>query len=121
MGAVLDNQAVLCGDDDRPFECLSCQNGCICLRWHRTVLLPLSTTDVGCALECLEEVLQRPSCSFWLGAESFFASHGRDGHYYLLCKDRVVLRLSADDARGLCRALASVLAGSEPPQAIAMG
>jgi hypothetical protein len=57
-------------------------------------------------LECLADVLREPSRRFTLGAGSFSACHAEDGHFYLLCKDHVVLRLSTDEARNLQSELA---------------
>jgi hypothetical protein len=88
-------------------RCFSCPCGCVCLRWRRALLLHLDRTELSCAMDCLKNVLERPSCSFCLGDASFCASLAGDGYYYLLCKDSVVLRLSESEARGLHAELAA--------------
>lgn len=94
-------------DEARPFQCFFCPSGCVCLRWRRTLLLHFTRSDLARALDCLEDILKHPPCAFSLGEGAFFACHAADGQYYLLCQDRVVLRLSAEDARGLAGELAS--------------
>ena len=97
-------------DEARPFQCFFCPSGCVCLRWRRTLLLHFTRSDLARALDCLEDVLKHPSCGFSLGEGAFCACHAADGQYYLSCQDRVVLRLSAEDARGLLGELASAQA-----------
>jgi hypothetical protein len=99
-----------CADDVRPFQCFFCPNGCVCLRWHRTLLLHFSRDDVSRALECLEDLLKQPTGAFVLGGGPFCACRAADGFCYLVCQDRVVLRLSAENARDLYSELASVRA-----------
>jgi hypothetical protein len=94
-------------DEGKPFQCFFCPSGCVCLRWRRTLLLHFTRSELTHALDCLKDVLKRPSCAFSLGEGAFCACHAADGQYYVLCQDRVVLRLSADDARGLLGELAS--------------
>jgi hypothetical protein len=94
-------------DQVRPFECFFCPSGCVCLRWRRTLLLHFTRSDLARARDCLEDILKQQSCGFSLGDGAFCACHAADGQYYLSCQDRVVLRLSADDARGLLGELAS--------------
>lgn len=93
-------------DEARPFQCFFCPNGCVCLRWRSTFLLHFTRSDLARALDCLKDILNRPPCGFTLGEGAFCACHAADGQYYLCCQDRVVLRLSADDARGLLGELA---------------
>jgi hypothetical protein len=64
-------------------------------------LLHLNRADVGCALDCLREVLERPVCGLSLGDGPFCASYAKDGYYYLLCRENIVLRLSEEEARKL--------------------
>jgi hypothetical protein len=103
-----------CGDDGRPFQCFLCPNGCVSLRWRRTLLLHFGSEDVPRVLECLEDLLKQPSATFYLGAGPFCACRADDGFCYLVCQDRVVLRLSDEDAHSLHSTLASFGAGLEP-------
>ncbi len=110
MGSQRDH----CGDDVRPFQCFLCPNGGVCLRWYRTLLLHFSREDVSRVLECLQDIVKEPSASFCLGAGPFCACRAADGFCYLVCQDRVVLRLSTEDAHSLHATLASLGAGLEP-------
>jgi hypothetical protein len=86
-----------CFDEARPFQCF---------QWLR--LPPLAAHAASAlhserltpAVECLEDILKHPPCAFSLGEGAFCACRASDGQYYLLCQDRVVLRLSGDAARG---------------------
>ena len=102
------------GDNARRFECFSCPNGCICLRWCRTLLLHFGQEDLPRILECLEDILKQPSASFCLGAGCYCACRTADGFCYLVCHDRVVLRLSEEDAHSLHATLASFGTRSKP-------
>lgn len=102
------------GDNARPFQCFPCSNGCVCLRWHRTLLLHFGREDVPRVLECLKDLLRQPSASFYLGDGPFCACRAEDGFCYLVCQDRVVLRLSDEDAHSLHSTLASFGAELEP-------
>lgn len=115
------SERLQCADDVRPFQCFFCPNGCVCLRWHRTLLLHFSRDDVSRALECLEDILKEPTGAFVLGGGPFCACRAADGFCYLLCQDRVVLRLSADDAQSLHATLASVGTGLEHTEARSNG
>lgn len=106
-----------CTDGVTPFECFVCPRGCVCLRWHRTLLLHFGRGDVPQALECLEDVLRQPSGSPCLGAGPFCACRAADGFCYLVCQNRVVLRLSTEDAHSLHTTLASFGEGLEPSAA----
>lgn len=91
-------------------QCSVCPFGHVCLRWGRSVSLHLDRAELACALECLTEVLDGPDGSgsgFSLGPGSFCASHATDGFYYLVCRERVTLRLSENEARGLRNVLTS--------------
>jgi hypothetical protein len=82
------------------------------------VSLHLDRAELACALECLTEVLDGTSRGFSLGPGSFCASHATDGFYYLVCWERVTLRLSENEARGLRNVLTSartVLDQSQKP------
>jgi len=103
----MNGKHIPCSDEARTFQCFFCPSGCVCLRWQRTLLLHFTRNDLARALDCLEDILKHPSCGFCLGVGAFCACHAADGQCYLSCQDRVVLRLSADDARGLLRELAS--------------
>lgn len=102
------------GRDVRPFQCRVCPNGRICLRWRRTVLLHFNREDVPQILECLEDILKQPSASFCLGPSSVCACRAADGFCYLVCQDRVVLRLSDADAQSLQSTLAPFSRALEP-------
>ncbi len=88
-------------------QCSVCPFGHVCLRWGRSVSLHLDRTELTCALECLTEVLDGTGRAFSLGPGSFCASHATDGFYYLACRERVTLRLSENEARGLRSVLSS--------------
>ena len=103
-----------CRDGPEPFHCFLRPDGCVCLRWHRTLLLHFAQEDVSRILECLDDVLDQPSASFCLGAGKFCACRAADDFCYLVCQGRVVLRLSNEDAVGLQSTLASFRAGLEP-------
>jgi hypothetical protein len=90
-----------------PMQCSVCPFGHVCLRWGRSVSLHLDRTELTCALECLTEVLDGTGRGFSLGPGSFCASHATDGFYYLVCRERVTLRLSENEARGLRSVLTS--------------
>lgn len=98
----------LVSPDANPIRCFACPCGCVCLRWHGTLLLHFDGTQLACALNCLEDILREPSRSFSLGEEAFCACRAADGHYYLACQERVVLRLTEEDARCLRAELISV-------------
>lgn len=57
--------------------------------------------ELAHALECLDDILQQPSSGLSIGESPFCACYAKDGYYYLLCRDQVVLRLSEDEARCL--------------------
>jgi hypothetical protein len=102
-------------------QCSVCPFGHVCLRWGRSVSLHLDRIELACALECLAEVLDGSSSGFSPGTGPFCASHAADGFYYLACRERVTLRLSENEARGLRHVLTSarnVLEQSQttPPQ-----
>lgn len=107
MLPVTPNIASQASPDAKAIRCFACPCGCVCLRWHGTLLLHFDDAQLTCALNCLEDILQEPSRSFSLGEEAFCACRAADGHYYLACQERVVLRLSEDDARCLRTELAS--------------
>jgi hypothetical protein len=88
-------------------QCSVCPFGHVCLRWGRSVSLHLDRAELSCALECLTEVLDGTGRGFSLGPGSFCASHATDGFYYLVCRERVTLRLSENEARGLQNVLTS--------------
>jgi len=88
-------------------QCSVCPFGHVCLRWGRSVSLHLDRAELDCALECLTEVLDGSGSGFSLGPGSFCASHATDGFYYLVCRERVTLRLSENEARGLRSVLTS--------------
>jgi hypothetical protein len=88
-------------------QCSVCPFGHVCLRWGRSVSLHLDRTELACALECLAEVLDGSSSGFSPGTGPFCASHAADGFYYLACRERVTLRLSENEARGLRHVLTS--------------
>lgn len=90
-------------------QCSVCPFGHVCLRWGHSVSLHLDRTELACALECLAEVLDDDGSGsgFSLGPGSFCASHATDGFYYLVCRERVTLRLSENEARGLRNVLTS--------------
>jgi|GEM_PF-4886179 hypothetical protein len=88
-------------------QCSVCPFGHVCLRWGRSVSLHLDRAELSCALECLKEVLEKPRCGFSLGPGSFCASHAADGFYYLVCRERVTLRLSEMEARNMHTVLSS--------------
>jgi len=88
-------------------RCFGCPCGCVCLRWHGTLLLHFEARQLAGALNCLEAILRQSASAFALGEESFCACRAADGHYYLACQERVVLRLSEDDARQLHAELAA--------------
>ena len=88
-------------------QCSVCPFGHVCLRWGRSVSLHLDRAELACALECLAEVLDGSSCGFSPGTGPFCASHAADGFYYLACRERVTLRLSENEARGLRHVLTS--------------
>ncbi|HZU33880.1 MAG TPA: hypothetical protein VFB79_22385 [Candidatus Angelobacter sp.] len=88
-------------------QCSLCPFGRICLRWGRAISLHLDRAEIACALECLTEVLDCSGCAFALGQGPFCASHTADGYYYLVCRERVTLRLSEDEARSLQNILSS--------------
>jgi hypothetical protein len=99
-------------------QCSVCPFGHVCLRWGRSVSLHLDRAELTCALECLTEVLDGTGRGFSLGPGSFCASHATDGFYYLVCRERVTLRLSENEARGLRNVLTSartVLDQSQTP------
>lgn len=110
----MDGERDRCGDGGRPFQCFLCPNGCVCLRWHQTVLLHFGREDVSRALECLEDILRQPTTSFCLGAGPFCACRAADGFCYLVCQDRVILRLSTEDAHCLHDTLASFGGNAAP-------
>jgi hypothetical protein len=93
--------------DNCTIRCSFCQCGCVSLRWRQALLLHLDRADVGCALDCLRDVLQRPACGLALGDGPFCASYAKDGYYYLLCRENIVLRLSEEEARKLQSELSS--------------
>lgn len=102
-------------DDVGQFQCFLCPNGHVCLRWHQTLLLHFDHDDVARILECLDDILKQPSVSFCLGAGRFCACRAADGFCYLVCQDRVVLRLSNEDAQNLQLTLASFEAAELEP------
>jgi hypothetical protein len=81
-------------------RCFLCPCGSVCMQSYNFVL-HLDYADVVRALECLDGVLSKAPFGFSLSGDSFCACHSGDGSYYLLCRDRVVLRLSEDEARSL--------------------
>ncbi len=97
-------------DAQGKIRCLFCECGCVWLRWRRALLLHLDHADVACAHQCLNDVLQEPPCGLSLGEGAFCACHAEDGFYYLLCQERVVLRLSEDEAQTLRTELSSMRA-----------
>jgi hypothetical protein len=80
--------------------CFPCPCGCVVLRWNRT-LLHLDFSDLACAAECLNAVLSESSGSFFLGESQFCACRAKDGYYYLMCQESVVLRLMKSEAQRL--------------------
>ena len=87
-------------------RCFACPCGCVCLRWHETLLLHFDSLELNRAVACLEDILLQPACAFSLGDGPFCACRAADGNYYLMCQEQVVLRLSEDDARNLHAELA---------------
>ena len=98
-------------DSASPFQCFLCPNGCVCLRWHQTLLLHFSREDVARILGCLEDIVKQPSTSFCFGEGPYCACRAGDGFCYLVCRDRVVLRLSNEEAEGLQSTLATLRTG----------
>jgi hypothetical protein len=88
-------------------QCSVCPFGHVCLRWGRSVTLHLDRAELSCALECLTNVLDHKSNGFSLGPGSFCASHATDGFYYLVCRERVTLQLSENEAHGLRNVLST--------------
>ncbi|MGA7293972.1 MAG: hypothetical protein WBW85_15670 [Terriglobales bacterium] len=80
-------------------RCSVCPGRSVCLEWRRSLSLRLDYEDIVGALECLEDVLDKPGWRFSLGGNDFCACHAGDGTYYLVCREYVVLRLSGDEAR----------------------
>lgn len=105
-------------DSAGPFQCLLCPNGSVCLRWHQTLLLHFGREDVVRILDCLEDILKQPSASFCLGDGPYCACRAGDGFCYLVCQDRVVLRLSNEEAEGLQSTLAAFRSGLGPHTAV---
>jgi len=91
---------------EQAIRCFSCPCGCIGLRWRQALLMHFDRGDVKRMLDCLEDVLEEPGCGLSLGESAFCACYARDGYYYLVCRDQVVLRLSGDEARVLHSELA---------------
>lgn len=80
-------------------RCSVCPGRSVCLEWRRSLSLRLDYEDILGALECLEDVLDKPAWRFSLGGNDFCACHAEDGSFYLVCREYVVLRLSEDEAR----------------------
>lgn len=110
-----------CGGDVPPLQCFFCPNGCVCLRWHRTLLLHFGRDDVSRAVECLEDIRKEPTAAFVLGGGPFCGCRTADGFCYLLCRDRIVLRLSVEDVHSLHATLAPFGAGLEHTEALSNG
>jgi hypothetical protein len=79
--------------------CSVCPGRSVCLEWRRSLSLRLDYEDILGALECLEDVLDKPAWRFSLGGNDFCACHAGNGSFYLVCREHVVLRLSEDEAR----------------------
>jgi len=95
-------------------RCFRCPCGCVCLRWRQALLLHFDRGDLSRALDCLGSVLDQPACCFSLGDNPFCACYARDGYYYLLCRDQVVLRLSEEEARSLHAELSMAYRATDP-------
>lgn len=91
-------------------NCSVCACGCVWLRWQGSLLLRFGTESLEHALECLDDILRQAAPAFSLGSGSFCACYGNDGQYYLLCSDRVSLRLSRQEAEELYWNLAAARA-----------
>ncbi len=88
-------------------RCSVCPGRSVCLEWRRRLSLRLDYDDVLGALDCLDDVLDKPAWKFSLARDYFCAYRTGDGSYYLVCREDVVLRLSEDEARLLRCELAS--------------
>jgi hypothetical protein len=97
-------------ENDTQIHCGLAAEGSICLCWRRFLTLQLNYQDVVEALACLDDLFEQPTWSFSLGGDGFCAFLAQDGFYYLLCHERIVLRLSEQEARCLRCQLASVRA-----------
>ena len=86
-------------------SCSSCPCGSVCVRWRNFLVLHMDYGDVTSAIQCLQDVLTRSSQAFCLGEDNFCACHTADGRYFLLCHDRVVIRMSETEAEDLCARL----------------
>lgn len=113
---MLTNKAEHSAPRGGSFECSLCPNGKVCLRWREMLLLHFGEGDLSGALQCLENILGQPSCAFSLGSETFCACRAADDHLYLVCQDRVVLRLVEEEARNLHTVLTSARAELEKSQ-----
>lgn len=82
-------------------RCFVCPGRSVCLEWHRSLSLRLQYDEVLGALDCLDDLLTRPAWRFALGREHFCAFHDGDDSFYFVCREYVVLRLSAEEARVL--------------------
>ena len=121
---MFENDAAHASPEADSFECSLCPNGNVCLRWRQTLLLHLGQGDLTGALQCLEDILAQPACAFFLGSGQFCACRAADDHFYLVCQDRVVLRLLEEEARHLHRVLTfardELEKGQAPPQGISV-
>jgi hypothetical protein len=87
-----------CGNVGKEVHCSICPGNSICLCWRQVLSLQLEYADVVEALDCLDDVLEKPAWRFSLGGDRFCAHHAEDGFYYLLCREYKVLRLSEDES-----------------------
>jgi hypothetical protein len=69
--------------------------------------------ELARAVECVGDLLKQPADAFSLESGCFAACYKSDGCYYLLCRNRVSLRLSEQEARQLHFELASAQAALE--------
>ena len=86
-------------------SCSSCPCGSVCVRWCNFLVLHLDYVEITSAIQCLQDVLTHATQAFCLGENSFCACHTADGRNYLLCHDRVVIRMSESEAQDLCARL----------------
>jgi hypothetical protein len=82
-------------------SCSSCPCGSVCVRWRNFLVLHMDYAEVLSAIRCLEDVLAQSAQGFSLGENTFCGCRAADGRYYLLCHDRVVIRMNESEAKEL--------------------
>jgi hypothetical protein len=86
-------------NDGEDFDCSIWPGRSVRMRWRNRLSLQFNYADAVEIVRCLGEVLDRSERTLSLGETIFCAYFANDGHYYLLCAEHVILRLSEAQAQ----------------------